>query len=106
MPVNSMLAAVPKNIQWAEKWVNNRGFGSGTDPKQALRFTFNVKPDTVWLLTDGQFRDESGALSIIKRANPKKNVRINTLAFDSRGGERVLKQIAEENDGTYRFIKN
>ena len=106
MPVNNMLTAMPKNIQWAEKWINDRGFGSGTDPKQALRFTFNLKPDTVWLLTDGQFRDEDGALDVIRHANSKKNMRINTLAFMSRGGERILKQIAKENDGKYRFVQN
>ena len=103
---NNMLAAVPKNISWAEGWVKSRGMGGGTDPRAALKSGFNLKPDTVWLLTDGQFNDEAGALSVIRHANSKKSVRINTLAFMDRDGERVLKQIARENDGTYRFVQN
>jgi len=103
---NNMLAAVPKNISWAEGWVKSRGMGGGTDPRAALKSGFNLKPDTVWLLTDGQFNDEAGALSVIRHANSKKSVRINTLAFMDRDGERVLKQIAQENDGTYRFVQN
>ena len=106
MPVNNMMAAVPGNISWAEDWVNSVGMGGGTDPRMALKSGFNLKPDTVWLLTDGQFNDEAGALSVIRHANSKKSVRINTLAFMDRGGERVLKQIARENDGTYRFVQN
>jgi len=42
----------------------------------------------------------------IRRANPQKKVRINTLALMDQRGEPVLKQIANENDGTYRFVKN
>ena len=105
MPANAMLAAVPQNIQFAEKWVNGRTFGKGgTNPSQALRFTFNLKPDTVWLLTDGKFFNDETVVARIRKANPQKKIRINTLAIMDRQGEPVLKQIASENDGTYRFV--
>ena len=105
MPANAMLAAVPRNIQFAEKWVNGRTFGKGgTNPSQALRFTFNLKPDTVWLLTDGKFFNDETVVARIRKANPQKKIRINTLAIMDRQGEPVLKQIASENDGTYRFV--
>jgi hypothetical protein len=105
MPANAMLAAVPKNIQFAEKWINGRTFGSGgTNPSQALRFTFSLKPDTVWLLTDGKFFNDETVVARIRQANPQKKIRINTLAIMDRQGEPVLKQIASENDGTYRFV--
>ena len=106
MPVNNMMAAVPRNISWAEDWVNSVGMGGGTDPRKALKSGFTLKPDTVWLLTDGVFNNESGVLAQIRSANPKGIARINTLAIMDRGGEKVLKQIAKENDGTYRFVQN
>ena len=106
MPVNNMMAAVPGNISWAEDWVKSVGIGGGTDPRQALKSGFSLKPDTLWLLTDGEFDNESAVLAQIRSANPKDRVRINTLAIMDRGGERVLKQIARENDGTYRFVQN
>ena len=106
MPVNNMMAAVPRNISWAEDWVNSVGMGGGTDPRKALKSGFSLKPDTVWLLTDGVFNNESGVLAQIRSANPKSIARINALAIMDRGGEKVLKQIAKENDGTYRFVQN
>ena len=106
MPVNNMMAAVPRNISWAEDWVNSVGMGGGTDPRKALKSGFSLKPDTVWLLTDGVFNNDSGVLAQIRSANPKSIARINTLAIMDRGGEKVLKQIAKENDGTYRFVQN
>ncbi len=106
MPVNNLMAAVPKNIKWAENWVNSVGMGGGTDPRKALKSGFSLKPDTVWLLTDGVFNNESGVLAQIRAANPKSIMRINTLAIMDRGGEKVLQQIAKENDGTYRFVQN
>jgi uncharacterized protein with von Willebrand factor type A (vWA) domain len=106
MPVNNMMAAVPGNISWAEDWVKSVGMGGGTDPRRALKSGFSLKPDTLWLLTDGEFDNESAVLAQIRSANPKDRVRINTLAIMDRGGERVLKQIARENDGTYRFVQN
>ena len=106
MPVNNMMAAVPSNISWAEDWVKSVGMGGGTDPRKALKSGFSLKPDTIWLLTDGVFNDESGVLAKIRSANPKSIARINTLAIMDRGGEKVLKQIAKENGGTYRFVQN
>ena len=105
MPANAMLAAVPQNIQFAEKWINSRQCGKGgTNPSQALRFTFNLQPDTIWLLTDGKFGNDDAVVGGIRRANPQKKIRINTLAIMDRQGEPVLKKIASENDGTYRFV--
>ena len=106
MPVTAMMAATPGNIAWAARWIEGRVVGGSTDPRDALRFTFNLKPDTVWLLTDGQFTDEDEVLSQIREANPQDAIRINTVAFKDKSGEAVLKQIAAENDGSYRFVQN
>ena len=106
MPVTAMMAATPENVAWAARWIQGRDVGGSTDPSDALRFTFSLKPDTVWLLTDGQFADEDEVLGQIRSANPQAAIRINTVAFKDKSGEAVLKQIAMENDGTYRFVQN
>ena len=106
MPVKAMMAATPENVAWAARWIEGRDVGGSTDPSDALRFTFSLKPDTVWLLTDGQFADEDEVLGQIRSANPQSAIRINTVAFKDKSGEAVLKQIATENDGTYRFVQN
>jgi Mg-chelatase subunit ChlD len=106
MPATAMMAATPKNVASAARWIEGRNVGGSTDPSDALRFTFNLKPDTVWLLTDGQFADEDKVLSQIREANSQAAIRINTVAFKDKSGEAVLKQIAAENDGNYRFVQN
>jgi len=104
MPARAMLAGTPKNIQWATDWVSGRSVAGGTNPTQALSWCFNLRPDTVWLLTDGQFAD-GPALDAIAAGNRQLKARINTLAFHDKGGADILQRIARENDGTYRFVK-
>ena len=104
MPARAMLAGTPKNIQWATDWVRGRSVAGGTNPTQALSWCFNLRPDTVWLLTDGQFAD-GPALDAIAAGNRQLKARINTLAFHDKGGADILQRIARENDGTYRFVK-
>ena len=104
MPARAMLAGTPKNIQWATDWVRGRSVDGGTNPTQALSWCFNLRPDTVWLLTDGQFAD-GPALDAIAAGNRQLKARINTLAFHDKAGANILQRIARENDGTYRFVK-
>ena len=104
MPARAMLVGTPKNIQWATDWVRGRSVAGGTNPTQALSWCFNLRPDTVWLLTDGQFAD-GPALDAIAAGNRQLKARINTLAFHDKSGADILQRIARENDGTYRFVK-
>ena len=104
MPARAMLAGTPQNIKWATDWVRGRNVDGGTNPTQALKWCFNLKPDTVWLLTDGQFAD-GPPLDAIAAGNRQLKARINTLAFHDKSGADILQRIARENDGNYRFVK-
>ena len=61
-----------------------------------------LKPHTIWLLTDGEFPDD--ICDKLKTANPEQKVSINTIAFHDPSGEAVMKRIAKENAGDYRFV--
>ncbi len=104
-PAPAMLKGTPENIRRATQWVRNRESDGGTNPVQALRWCFNLRPDTVWLLTDGRFNDEGGALDAIANGNRQLRARINTLAFHDKGGADILQRIARENDGNYQFVQ-
>ena len=104
MPVNGLLTANPRTIAWAGQWVRARDAGGGTDPTQALEWAFELRPDTVWLLSDGRFAHGETILKQLARDNPKQAARINTLAFHDRSGEPSLRAIAMANGGTYRFV--
>ena len=61
------------------------------------------KPDVIFLLSDGEF-DEPELSREAARAENSGTV-IHTIAFISRDGEETLKAIANDNGGTYRFVK-
>lgn len=89
-----------KTLEWAEKVIPE----GATDPSHALRFVLeNMDCDTIFLMTDGEF-DAQATFDVINRLNQKRSVAIHTIAFHSQMGEPVLKQIARENNGEYRFV--
>jgi len=104
MPGRGLLIATPQSIARAEKWIRARDSNGGTDPSQALKWAFELKPDTVWLLTDGEFSHDEAVVEQLARDNPDKSARINTLAFHVRSGELTLRKIARAHGGTYRFV--
>lgn len=93
-----------QNLQELEDWVNTIQANGGTDVKIGMRTVFSEgkPPDAIFLLTDGNFAGDTP--SYIRKLNSKSGVRINTVALVSRAGESLLKQIAAENDGDYRFV--
>jgi hypothetical protein len=87
-----------------ERFVASVRGGGGTNVKIALEAAFRsrTKPDTVFLLTDGQFDQDTPDYA--QRLNSGRKSRINTVAFISNAGELLLKEIANKNRGDYRFV--
>ncbi|MEM9753746.1 MAG: hypothetical protein AAF916_10220, partial [Planctomycetota bacterium] len=103
MPGQRMLPATPNNVERAVDWVRSVSLGGSTDPTEALTFSLSrLKPDTLWLLTDGAF--SADVVQSITQHNPDRRTHINTLAFVKRDGEALLRIIADQNRGDYRFI--
>jgi len=88
----------------ATDFINGINGGGGTNVKLGMQqaLTLKRKPDTVFLLTDGAFEFDTPAY--IKSQNPGKKVRVNTVAFVNRTGEALLRKIADENRGDFRFV--
>jgi hypothetical protein len=102
MPAEELVKASGPNksryLGWAEG-INSRG---GTDPQKAMIMALKLKPDAIWLLSDGQFNDR--VCDVIRRENSGARVQIHTIAFYSQTGEDVLQRIARENLGMYKFV--
>jgi uncharacterized protein with von Willebrand factor type A (vWA) domain len=102
MPARGLVKATGssknKYLGWVEG-INSRG---GTEPEQAMLMALSLKPDAIWLLSDGQFSHR--ACNVIRAANPNARIQIHTIAFHSARGQSVLQRIAEENGGHYRFV--
>ena len=83
-------------------WVQSIGPSGGTDPTQAMAYALNLKPDAVWLLSDGIFSPK--VADFIQRVNAGRRTQVHTIAFGSKVGEPVLTRIARENRGRYRHV--
>jgi len=56
----------------------------------------------IFLVTDGEFDRE--VADLCKRLNPEKKVKVHTICFLYKTGEEILKQIAADSGGTYKFV--
>jgi hypothetical protein len=103
-PATGMIPATPSNKQRAVRWVNTRQAESTTNPNYALQQALEMKPEVIFLLTDGELDDPDAVRQMIRRYN-KGNVVIHTIAFENEDGGLTLEAIANENNGVYRFVK-
>jgi hypothetical protein len=71
----------------------------GTDPEPALRFMTTVRPDIIYLLTDGEF---SPLDEVTYRGFADAGIVVHTLGFETGGGVTILEEIAWRTSGTYQ----
>jgi hypothetical protein len=102
MPATGLVKATGPNKSRYLAWVEAMDCRNGTDPRQAMLTALALKPDAIWLLSDGQFHEQ--ACDVIRAANPNAGIPIHTIAFHSEIGQSVLARIARENRGHYRFV--
>jgi hypothetical protein len=103
-PATGMLPAVRANLERASRWIRTRTPESTTNPNLALKQALEMKPEVIFLLTDGELDDPADVRQMIQRNN-KSNVVIHTIAFENEEASATLEAIAKENNGTFRFVK-
>jgi hypothetical protein len=103
-PAKGMVPANKSNKERASRWIGLRRAESTTNPNYALQQALEMKPEVIFLLTDGELDEPEAVRQMIRRYN-KSNVVIHTIAFENEEGGLTLKAIAEENNGVYRFVK-
>jgi hypothetical protein len=108
-PAKGMLPASKANLARASTWIRKQDCNSTTDPTVALQRALELKPDVIFLLTDGDL--DNGVDDISKEVRKmlvEKNVShvtIHTIAFESDEGAATLEAISRENNGTFRFVR-
>jgi hypothetical protein len=96
---------VPASAEWKQRavaFIDDVIPQGETDPSKALERAFELQPDTIYLLTDGEF--DKATVGLVKRLNAAGKVKVHTIGFLYRMGEQVLKQIADQNGGQYKFV--
>jgi hypothetical protein len=84
-----------------------QAFG-GTDPVPAFSVVFDMKPrpDAIYFMTDGRFRNPDRVMMAIARMNDRGRTRtpIHCITFVDRSSEEVMRKIAQRSRGTYTHI--
>lgn len=101
MPAEKLQPASLANKRKYLEWCMKVKGGGGTDPRAALKQALDLQPDVIYLLTDGVFDDD--AVAEVTRQNTR-GVSIHTFCFGDAAGENLLKNIADKNNGTYKFV--
>jgi hypothetical protein len=102
------LFANQDNLAKTTEWINRCEPMGGTNPLPAMMLALSMKPDAIYFLTDGQFD-----LSVMQdlrnrnRTNARTHshvVPIHTICFYDRSAEGMMKMIARNSGGEYRYV--
>jgi hypothetical protein len=102
MPTRRLVSSTDRNKQLAFEFIDGVIPQGETDPSKALERAFACQPDLIYLLTDGEF--DKAIVDLVKRLNVGGKVTVHTIGFLYQTGEQVLKQIANDNNGNYKFV--
>ena len=96
-----MAPATTDHLGLARTWIQNVIPHGGTDPQDAFRLALSLRPEIIFFLTDGAI--PPGTRVVAKQSN-KSRTRIHTVAFGLPNNQEILKGIAEDNQGRFRFV--
>ena len=102
MPSKSLVTADKDSQAYYLRWMSRVESGGPTDPERALQLALGLQPDVIYFLTDGEFK--RGLVKRIDEMN-RAGVVIHTINYGSDEDEsETLREIAEQNGGTYYFV--
>ena len=102
MPSRKLLPATVGNREMAFDFIDGIVPIGGTDPADALKAAFALKPDVIHFLSDGEF--DRKVINQIDKLNAGKKTQVNTVCFIYTAGEFLLQEIAKRNNGAYRYV--
>jgi hypothetical protein len=103
---NDVVPANAENKQAASDWLDKLRPTDAIDPLPAIRQAFNMHPEVLYLLVDGDLRDSNAVREQIAKLDARHDVHLNVIVFRhfTDAGLAVLKAIAEDNGGKWRII--
>ena len=111
--IPEMLPATLGNKRRLRQWLAEVQTISGTDPRRSLQLALEMEPSAVFLLSDGSFNQPTTSrylesrgpevIDVVIETNPG-NVPVHTIAFEDRGSEKAMQNIAGVSGGEHRFV--
>lgn len=103
MPASDLQEATEENLNDARRWLKQAQCQGGTNPLPALMLALDLRPDAIFLLSDGRFDPE--AARQLEQSETSPPIPVHTIGFASREGEPMLRAISEASGGAYRFVR-
>ena len=110
-PKGKFLNPTSKNITRVQNWIRSIQHGKNTLPSAAMGIAMNLKPDAIFLLSDGEIRDSTvDDLTVWNRKKGEDGytqtlIPIHTVLLHSQIGYATLERIAGENSGTFTPVR-
>ena len=109
MEGNHLVLATPAHIAETTHWVNYAEAEGGTAPLPALLFALSMHPDAIYFLSDGQFDPNTiQEMRLRNRPNNRLKTRqipIHTIAFYDRFAAGLMRAIARNSGGEFKFVQ-
>jgi hypothetical protein len=101
----NLVPATTEQFEKTREWVGRARPRGGTFPLTALLTALKMKPDAIFFLSDGLFDPRTGREVRMRNRGKKSRVPIHTIAFVNREAEGLMRTIARNSGGKYRFVK-
>jgi hypothetical protein len=105
MAADKPIEATAKQIDRTRRWIRRLWPGGGTFPLDALMHALKLEPDAVYFLSDGRF--DPAVIEMLRVHNPSSTgqIPIHTIAFVNQETIGIMKQIAHQSGGKFRFVQ-
>jgi hypothetical protein len=105
MDADEPVPATEDEFARTRRWVSRVEPDGGTNPLPALLFALSLEPDAIYFLSDGKF--DPVTLQELRSQNRPRSKRIpsHAVAFMERATEGLMRTIARNSGGEYRFVK-
>jgi dienelactone hydrolase len=103
----TLTAPTPDSQDKVKAFVTNAATTRSDNPLPALSTALSLKPDLVYLLTDGKL-GKAVTPDAVAKLNAGGKVKVNTILFDHYAAdvEKTLMAVSEPTDGLYRYIRS
>ena len=93
------------SVVQCRRWLRQLTLAPQTMPATSLQMAMDFQPDAIFLLSDGELRDNS--LSLLRRENQKDGkpiIPISSIHLFSNDGRETLETLAKENGGSFTAV--
>jgi hypothetical protein len=105
MPAEGLVSATEKQFKRTQQWVGRARPNGGTYPLTALMTALRMKPDAIYFLSDGLFDPRTSREIRVHNRRKSMRIPIHTIAFVNRESESLMRTIARNSGGKFRFVK-